>query len=242
MANSVGNLLLPVQVPAEETDSVGDPALDVLAEFFAAVLRADLTAAWEARSDEPLIKNVSKHDPEETDFCVSDMPLLACWRGDDTSPARSMDEINEVEANFQLLWVPQPSAYEVQATRHSFFSAFDHSIAHAVLVGRHPAWKLASELASATQSVVDEAEAYGSSVLTAAGLSMWTLRNVRRVPVDIPIDGTRAQTYNGYLATIQATEWTVVDPSAYGTSATVIHGDVVSQDKQVIRGQFREPV
>jgi hypothetical protein len=241
MSNSIGSMLLPVPAPAPE-EALGDPAIDILADFFETVLTADLKSAWESRVlNEPVVRRVYKYNPEEADFCTDDLPLLCVWRDDDNSPRKSMDVHTEIDANFMVLWIPPPADQQNLSSRHPFFSAFDHCMAHAVQMERHPAWKHPSEVTSTNPDTVAEANAYGSNVLRMANIDRWQLQSIKRIPVVVPVQGNREAQYPGYLAAISAIESTVTDPTAYGVKPFSVHGDLTTKDKQVVRTSFRVP-
>lgn len=237
MANSVGAMLLPVPAPANATESLGDPGLDVVADYFTATLTADLKVAWSSRvKGEQIVRGVYKHDPSECDFTDRDLPLLCCWSTTDTQPTPETDESNITGFMLRVLWVPPPAEHPKQSSRHPFFAAFRRSMAHAVAMGRHVSWIHATEVNS------DEANAYGSSVLRHAGFDRWFLRSVERIPVVIPIGQSDQYTIPGYMAAIEAIETTVIDPSAYGVEPFGLQVDLTSEELEVDDETTLDPI
>jgi hypothetical protein len=195
--------------------------LDILAEYFAAVVRHYFGDAWTSVApNEPVIRTVSKHDPEETDFSEKQLPLLCVWREADVTPNKLGDLVGESQSQVRILWVPPPATQDKKHKRHSFFNAFDKAIRFAVQNGRDPSWVYPADVADPAPTgqalkVKTAAEYYGSDVYALAGISWWTLQNVNRVPVQVPTEQARL-TYPAYLATLLVAETTDSDPVAFG--------------------------
>lgn len=237
MPNSIGSMLLPVPVPTAVDASLGDPGLDVVADFFSTTLSADVKAAWSSRvQGEPVVRELYKHDPSECDFTTRDLPLLCCWSADDTQPSPETDESNVTGFMLRVLWVPPPAEHPKQSSRHPFFAAFRRSMAHAVATGRHRSWIHASEVNSV------EAQAYGSSVLKHAGFDRWFLRRVERIPVVVPVARSESYTFPGYQASIEAIETTRLDPTVYGVEPFGIQLDLKSQALAVDEETTLDPI
>jgi hypothetical protein len=214
MGHRSGALTLPVPAP-EDDESLGDPAIDVLAGFFSAVLTAWLNTAWTAVAPgEPVVRTVYKHDPEEIDFVSKDLPLLCLWREGDLAPKQLADGYQEMETTLNILWVPPPAPQTKSSRRHTFLSAFSKAIAAAIENERDPSYIHPDDVGSA------EARAYGTDVQRKAGLDRWLLQRVTRVPVEVPVDGQRVYRYPAYLATLLIAETAETDPSAFGTVPT----------------------
>jgi hypothetical protein len=205
----------------EEGESLGDPAIDILAAYFSAVLTAWLGDAWIAVAPgEPVVRTVYKHDPEEIDFRSNDLPLLCLWREGDTSPKNLADGYQEMESTLNVLWVPPPAPQTKSSRRHSFLSAFSKAIALAVKHERDPSYVRASDPSSA------EAAYFGSDVQALADIDWWRLQRVTRVPVDVG-DGSRS--YPAYLATLLIGETTETDPAAWNEAEpTVIDANMTT--------------
>lgn len=235
MAHSVGGLLLPA-APSAADEALTDPAIDALADFFSAVLTAWLGNAWKrCAPSEPVVRTVSKWDPEETDFADRDLPLLCIWRDGNARPQRLTDDHQEIGSIVHVVWVPPPATQRKQAQRHAFFNAFDKGVSLAVLHERDPAYRRTEDTDAASV-------AYGSDVLAIAGIDDWRLQNTRRVPIEIKIEGATTRRYPGYLATLALRESSTTDPSAFGVSPTVIHGDLTDgQTPTLVRQSFRVP-
>lgn len=221
MAHSVGALLLPA-APAS-SGSHGDPAIDVLIDFFEAVLKSWIETAWLARAPgEPLIRTVIKGDPEETLFGINDLPTLCLWRHEDSEPNRLADGFQEEQNQIRILWIPPTAIHDNSADRFAFFNAFQSAISAAVLHERHPSYIHSDDVGDPA------AVAYGSDVLGKCVFDWWRLTGrIQRVPVDIQM-GSSAETFTGYLATLLVGETVVTDNTAFGVFATVIDGETNS--------------
>lgn len=234
MAHSVGALLLPAPAPSSATAALTDPALDIIADYLGAVMTEWLQDAWNARApSEPVVRTVYKHDPEELDFTVRELPLLCLWRERDAEVVQLADSYDESESTLNVLWILPPAPQSKDSKRFSFFNGFASAIKLAVKLGRHPAYVHESETDSPA------AVAYGSDVLKLAALDRWRRGPIIRVPVSI--EGLNRELM-GYLASIQLTETTVRDPSVDGVFATEIRGDLTDGlEPKLVRQSFRSP-
>jgi hypothetical protein len=238
MPHTSGALELPAPAP-EAGESLGDPAIDVLADYFSAVLTAWLDTAWTAVAPgEPVVRTVYKHDPEEIDFRESDLPLLCLWREGDTAPKQLADGYQEMETTLHVLWVPPPAPQGKNARRHAFLSAYSKAIALAIEHERDPAYVHDDDAGDVS------ATCWGSDVFRKGSIDWWRLQRVTRVPVDIPIDGQRVFRYPAYLATILLGETTDTDPAAFGTVPTSLHTSITTggEGNRLETGAFRVPL
>ncbi len=224
MSHRLGALLLPAPPAAAESDALGDPALDVLASFFRAIIEHWVGSVWLNRApNEPIIRGeVYKHDPREANFSPNDLPVLVIWREADNAPKRLAEGYQETESLLQVLWVLPPATQVKSSQRHAFFSAFDKAINLAVLQERDPAWVHPSDVAGPGADAEDlardaAAHAYGSDVLSHTAIDWWRVQSVTRTPVDIPV-GNGVHRHQGYLASLRIGETTQTDPSVSGVA------------------------
>lgn len=233
MAHRVGLLELPV---SPDGAVIADPGLAVLGEFFRTILEHYASAAWTSAvpADFSVVKTLSFHDPEEMNFWIGDLPLLSVWRDDDKKTAKLTVEHRESTSQLHVLWVMPPLNQIHSSKTHSFFNAFKKIMEEIAQNGRDPCWIAEGDASEAGR-------AYGSDVLELAGLDRWDLTASRRVPVEIPIDGTRAQSHTGYMVTFDLVETTYTDPEAFGPGGgpTSIDGELTTSDGQVPLGHFR---
>lgn len=232
MPHRFGALLLPAPAPASESNAVGDPGLDVLADYFAAILRFYLATAWQAvaTAAEPVVRVISKDDPGERDFHEGDLPLLCVWRSEDTSPTRLSDAHQETNDTLNVLWIPPPTTQIFGRERSPFFAAFKKAVSLAVQQERDPCYLHEIDAARGQHDPQrHEAESYGSDVHELAGLDGWRIRRFQRVPVDVPTDDG-VFSYPGYLAQIQIYETSGLDfsPATRGIYPTKVAIDVVT--------------
>lgn len=235
MPHRVGGLDLPAPPPARD-ESVGDPALDVIADFLRTMLEKWLGAAWRAVAPgEPIVKTVYKHDPGEVDFFDGDLPLLCVWSDDDSSPSRLADAFLENQDQLRVLWMPPPAPQIKGSLRFPFFRPFKKAISLAVQHSRDPAWIHPSDIGD------PGAIAYGSDVLAKAGVSHWRLGRFQRIDVQVP-NGNETIRYPAYLATLQLSELSETDSTAFGVAPTVIRADLVTGDDPALtESQLKVP-
>lgn len=225
MGHTVGSMLLPVPVPATETESIGDPAIDLVAEFFETTLKHWLKDAWGSKAPgEPIIRTVIKHDPEETAFAAKDLPTLCLWRDEDDEPSKYTDTSHEVSGMLRILWVAPPTTQGRQGNRHPFFVSFKNCIYTAIHEERDPSWVKAGDES-------DEAAVYGTNIVRAAKFDRWDMISVKRVPVVVP-SGATTQQFVGYLATLRIWETTSTDPEVYAVSPFQLDAQLTTVDDE----------
>lgn len=221
MSSKVGALLLPVPPPAfgpvlpndPAVAPIQDPALDVLAQFFRAMLEHYCGDAWNSVAPgEPLVRMLSVgHDPEELDFHDGMTPLLALWRDGEGIPVRLADGAVQSGTQIHVLWVGAPADEQKLAARSPFFLAFTAAMKTAFRQERDPCWVRPEDVNS------DTARAYGSYVWGLAGIDGWNYGGTRRMPVVVPTAG-EPQRFTGYLATWTILESTETDPALWGST------------------------
>jgi len=142
MADAFGLLGLP----ASNADvPVGDPALAKIGAFIQAVANAQLTTAWLALrprlvpQEQPAIRTVFTHDPDELCFNEKFLPALFVYRDSGTPEQTAEDWFTETTL-VRALWVFPPEPQEKQRLRTPFVNAIAKAIADALRRGRHPAW------------------------------------------------------------------------------------------------------
>lgn len=152
MADTFG--LLPLPAPAATPGSaVSDPCLDVLLSFFAAVLNAELAAAWSSvhpRSEQnalgPAVAFTFGHSPQR-EFIDRKLPALFLFRSGGGAYEDWTADIHRAEEQLTLHWVFPPAKQEQQALRDPIVNGLSKALARAIRDGRHPAWVVASDLA-----------------------------------------------------------------------------------------------
>jgi hypothetical protein len=222
MSHRVGALLLPAPPPAfgprlpNEPDvaPIQDPALDVLGQFFRAILEFYCGEAWKSIApSEPVVRVLSiGHDPEELDFSDNDVPLLALWREHDGVPTRLTDGNSQAASVVHVMWVAAPADEQKLAARSPFFNAFQKAMLLAYHQQRDPCWVRLGE----EDNIVSRT--YGSYVWGLAGLDGWTYNGSKRVPLVVPVGSGDPQIFPGYLAAWTILESTEADPAAYGST------------------------
>src|SRR5688572_28412418 len=140
MAHAFGLLPLPTTAPAVGT-TAGDPALDKLRDFFAAVLNAYGQTAWSAVAPtQQVVAFKFSRKPEEGNFVDRQLPAIFLWR-ERRVRQRLADEFITATTQLVLLWVPEPAEQEKNASRWPFAAnAIYDVIVAAVHLERHTGW------------------------------------------------------------------------------------------------------
>lgn len=222
MAHRIGALLMPAPPPGfaptlPNDDTVApvlDPALDVLGQFFKALIEHYCGPAWQAIAPgEPIVRKLSiGHDPEDLDFDPAcDTPLLALWRDAEGKPSRLTDGHAQSNTTVNVLWVLPQAAEQTLAARAPFFNVLHKAYLLALEHERDPCWIKPGE----ESNVV--ARTYGSYVWGHAGLDGWDYLGLQRVPVVVPTGG-ESQSHPAYLATWTIQESSESDPTAFGST------------------------
>jgi hypothetical protein len=145
MPDAFGVSQIPIPVPTnpgtgETEEALSDPALDALGGYFTSVLRAKGAAAWAACApDEPIVRTLLKHDPQEGEFNANDLPALYVWR-ESIQRVRQADDLTTEQTVFQILWVMPPTQQSRHIKRDSFFAGWSHIIALYAKRERDPSW------------------------------------------------------------------------------------------------------
>lgn len=137
----IGALTLPA-TPSET--AVGDPARQMLADFFAAHLNAKLQDAWAAiGGGTQVVERVDVNDPNDNTFHTNKLPLLCVFREKSKRPFEILaDGIAARRSSFVVLWIPPPATQQWKAKREGFSAAVDAAIFQALKVERTPGWKI----------------------------------------------------------------------------------------------------
>jgi hypothetical protein len=184
MAYQLGDTTLPIanvaRLGGEPSEPIGDPGLTTLLSWCAAVLTYEVGAAWDDLvPGEPIVRTQSPHDPREEDFSTIRLPQLFAYR-EDGKAVRNDDGHWGEERPVTLLWSYPPIAQNKIPMARGIPVAIGRALIRAVgeWNGRHPSWVVAGD----TDSF---AAAYGSSVLTHAGLATLAVGMVRNANVRV---------------------------------------------------------
>jgi hypothetical protein len=224
MADTFGALELPAQIPTA-SDTVTDPALDVIGEFSAAVLNFYAGDAWAwaavAVDSTPFVKTVNTHNPEDVEFNSRDLPALFLWRSRGITE-RLADDWLIARDNVTLLWVPRPEAQKKRARRSPIFNAFEKFLAPAFENGRDPAWIKAGDTDPFAAS-------RGSSFLDWAGLFRAPTEQpiqVTNTKLVIQMEGSEPRTYDAVTLQMELAERLVRDPAVHSEAPTSVQFDI----------------
>lgn len=214
MADTFGALTLPAAVPGTDdgggvtTAAAGDPCLDVLGAFFAAVLVDDVGDAWEARApatdEQPIVRAVFTHDPTQCEFREDLLPALYLWRrGEGAGFDEYAEDMLRGSETLTLWWVlPYAPDPDMQRQRAPIASAVGKSIARACNAGRHPAWVLAADSTA-------DADAIRLATTNTTGAVTWSGAGLNGVVGGDSVYAARAVTVT---ASTSAGAFNIVDP------------------------------
>lgn len=244
MAHKFGALTLPAPAVGPGQTAT-DPALDILGEYFLALLKHYLADAWASIAPgEKVVESVRLYDPQACDFVDTDLPALYLWRSEDPQ-TQVADGLAETVTRISVYLVTAPSNQFTAGTRYGFFNGFEKVIARGVRNERDVQWVQKGDTSEAAQ-------VYGSQVVDAAGFESWRLTNVERAPLVIQVQGASSIVYEGYLATIEARELSseditgtgpgVLDPTYPGLAPTQVDFTLVTEGPNPVTLQHeRDP-
>jgi hypothetical protein len=139
---------LPLPLPAV-TGPAGDPALDVLGSYLAAVLSAELGHAWAPLAPgRPVVRRVFPHSVAKRRFVKEDLPSLFLFRsGTGQCQQYTIDAYLRTQTVL-VQWVFPPALNEHQTDRDPFVNAIGSVLERAINRGRHAAWVVPGDLAA----------------------------------------------------------------------------------------------
>jgi hypothetical protein len=141
--------LLPLPVPPRAKGPAGDPALEVLGAFLAAVLKVDVGKAWEPLAPgRPIVRGVFPHSVVKRRFVKEDLPHLFVFRsGNGRSERYTIDTYRRTQTVL-VQWVFPPALNEHQTDRDPVVNAIGAAMERALYRARHPAWVAPADLAA----------------------------------------------------------------------------------------------
>jgi len=184
MADQFGALPLPVPVPAARDDlvppipaartSLGDPCLDTLLSYIAAVLEYLLTSAWATRAPGSQINRaarfLSTNDPREGNLSDNQVPGLFLFRSKGQTSSKYAADLPSTEEVLILDWVLPADAQFKDKARGNIINAITKALVLAIEHGVHPAWVVAADLAQPTAVRLDAATPVAPTVYSDADL------------------------------------------------------------------------
>ena len=152
MADHYGALPIPAPAPPANTP-VGDPGLDIYAQFFAAVLNARAQDAWSAVQPpvtglatvadglvNPVVRTVLEHNPEEISFDEKQLPAIYLDRTGGGEPYWLAEDYRNTHDVWRLLWIFPTAQQYSQKQRNSFTNAIVKVLDRAIEQMRDPAF------------------------------------------------------------------------------------------------------
>src|SRR3954464_8415418 len=123
--STLGGLSVPLAPAATKTDTIADPALDVVIAYFKAILMAYADAAWKSVAPgEPIVRRTFTHDPEEYEFVETDLPALYLFRtGSNKNAEDQAEDIREHTDGVRLFWIMPPASQDKQRRRAPIVAA-----------------------------------------------------------------------------------------------------------------------
>jgi hypothetical protein len=200
--STIGALAVPLLPPASKSDTVADPALDIVLAFIRAMFNTYAAAAWKSVAPgEPIVRCAFIHDPEEYDFSEGDLPALYLFR---TGSAKNSEQVAEdirVQTDtLQLFWVLPRCEPSQERIRAPIFGALGKLIGLKIDRSRDPAFVLASD-PDPTKT------AQGTVVLRAAGLNWISFLQWQKTTLAIQMgEGMQRRAYQALSVKLQFEE------------------------------------
>lgn len=150
MPDNYGNLLIPAQAAGTD-EAPGDPLLDVLLDFFKAVLNAQAGAAYRSigigKETSTVVDYTFAHDPEKGYFDKTKTPALYLYRAYNNPSEWIAQDYYVRSSQLVLLWVPPEVHSQKQRMRLMPFGNAIQSMLDNVLepTARDPSWVVASD-------------------------------------------------------------------------------------------------
>ena len=186
MSDAYGSGAIPAEVP-EEGAAIGDPLLDKLLEFFAAIVVRECAAAWDAASgnigNQSIVKRVFAHNPGDQAFRELTTPAMYLWRDAIGTAVWRAADYRIRPSNMTLRWVPfMANSQDAQRRWSPIMNAVCSAIDLAIERGRDPGWIREGD---------DDpmADTLGSFFYSYASLWKLEMGAARRVMLSVPIEG-----------------------------------------------------
>jgi hypothetical protein len=208
MAHQFGGVQFPVETPSD-SDSLGDPTIDAIGRYLAAVLEAWAGTAWLQRSPgDPIVRKVLMVDPAEAEFIEKDLPALYVWRSE-VDTVYATEETTKQTSKIQVGWVPSPKVAQTQwARRSAVINPIAKVITAALDLDRHPAWIADGDTDPAATEL-------GSVWMRFAGVSMAAAGKTSRSAVMIQTDAGKRFRYPGLNTELTVEEFLRWDPDSF---------------------------
>ena len=227
-----GGLEFPAQVPGAD-EAVTDRAIGTIAAYLAAVIRADLQAAWSrVAPGQSVVEQSFTSDPEDSTFNERDLPALFVWRRSDKTESWTDDWVR-VETDVGILWVWRPQDQVKRSLRAPIYNGIRRAVDRALYLGRHPAWVDPDDEDPTAQEL-------GSVLMTRAGLVEWPEVSTSKVaPITIQMLGHESRKYPAILCSLSISEITEWAPGTRGAAAEAdwrvqnAFGDVIASVEQL---------
>jgi hypothetical protein len=207
MSDRYGLLRLPMlaeEVGDPRTTAVGDPALDVLADFLKASINYDTKVGWAVihpgivkPATEPLpVVHTHTHNPDDLDFRENELPALFVYRVEHPITSAFTQDWDKEVSRIAALWVPPSATYEQATIREPFRNAVAKSIHRSLRRRRNRGWVVPGD-------TDPKAADYGSLLSSRLGAASLHVLSVKPFPLIVE----KSQTpYDAMLATIELTE------------------------------------
>jgi hypothetical protein len=224
MADSVGAVQIPTQVALLD-ESVGDPCLSRLCDFFAAVINARCATAWStiAPNKKPVETNWT-NDPEEVGFALQHLPALYLNRQAGKNHEWYAEDYDLLESVVQLTWIMPKVPVDRRRTRSNFMNGLVAVLIGAIETGQDPAYVYpddpnpsAATLGSIIYQIAGKANPLDFDEQTKLWELSWT--SSKQGVINIKTDGP-SMPHFCMQATIKLVERRVIDVTAYDAWGT----------------------
>ncbi len=122
---------LPIPIPSANTDdTLGDPALDIIAGFATAIFNFYGSSAWTSMypaQTAPVLTTIT-NDPTEGGINRKWLPALFVWRSKTGGEERAADEYFVRDSTISLAWMPTYEPDQIKRKRRSNFVNAMHAM------------------------------------------------------------------------------------------------------------------
>lgn len=152
MADTFGELQIPVQVPAAG-EEISDPAVTLVVQFLAACLNTYGQTAWSAVAPtitglasvpqglaSPVVRQSFGHNPAEYVFNEAHLPALYGWREGGDKPTWLAEDWRVDDDTWTILWLFRPAQQQALRLRQSFVNGIAKIVDAAIERQRDPSF------------------------------------------------------------------------------------------------------
>ncbi len=143
MLDPFGGTELPIEVPQDGKDAVGDPLLTQLLSFWSTIANHYCSDAWRAVGADRVgpIASTFAYDPRDAEFNERDLPALFAWRESVEKRTWIAEDFFVEYGTITALWIPQPAVQAKLVRRQPFANGLFKALSIATSIGYDPCWR-----------------------------------------------------------------------------------------------------